>query len=299
MKGGRIRGYLLATSVGSAVAVVAATLPAYASPGKTAGSIRFSLRLSSHRLRYGSEVVLSIRMQTGTHGQTAGVGLSASNWPQRDVYGSAVAFGGQRISGAGSITGGFGTSPGGYAAGPMCVRGPLQTGDGGPVVSLPPHSVTVLSYKVRLADPPWPGMRPTVGAWAYVPAMGRGARAYNLGAIRARAVGQTGVRISLSVTHGAGHPHGGWGPVARKGKSVLIDGGTDPALAGARVVLSAATYGRHQTRVAIGSTRTSGDAFQISWRAPRRGRYMVIARVSHPGGHHLPDRGCDLKLTVR
>ena len=295
-----MRSYLLVASVGSALAVMAAAFPAHASAPVTAGSIRFSLRLSSHRLGYGSEVVLYIRMQTGARGQTAGVGLSASGWPERNVLGSAITFRGQRISGAGRITGGFGVSGGGYAAGPLCVRGTLQTGGGGPQVSLPPHSVTVLSYRVRLAAPPWPGLRPTVGAWAYVPAMGNGARAYRLGSLRLRTVGQTGVKISLTAKRGITRVNRYGGAVVHHGAKVQIAGRTDPPIAGANLAILAETgESPHVTRTTIGSVMTSSDgSFHIWWRPPHRGGYMVLARLSHPGPSYLPDRACDLSLIV-
>lgn len=297
------RGCSLAVCAGAVLAGLAATLPAQASPPRTAGGVRFSIRLSTHRLRYrGAPAILSIRMQTGAQSQTAGIGLNASNWPDRNVIGSPIDFGGASISGAGMITGGFGNGGGDLGAGPHCLRGPLEPGGGGQVVSLPANSVTVISYPVRLTAPPWPGIRPTVGVWAYVPASGRGARAYQLGSRRLRTVGRTGERISLSVKRGEVREDRAGQPVVRRGAHVLIAGTTDPSVAGARVWLTAKTGthdGEHVKRVAIGSAKTSSDgSFQIWWRPHRRG-YMIFARLPHAGAGLLADRGCDLSLDVR
>lgn len=189
------------------------------------------------------------------------------------------------------------------SAGPRCVRGPLEPGGGGQRVSLPPNSVTVLSYPVRLAAPPWPGVRPTAGVWAYVPAQDPGARAYQLGSRRLRAVGQSGVRISLAVKRGEVRVNRSGAAVVRHGANVLIAGTTDPPVARARVWMSAKTStrdGEHVKRIAIGSAVTSSDgSFQISWRPPHRRGYLLFARLPHPGGGYLPDRGCDLSLNVR
>jgi hypothetical protein len=302
-----MRGKRSCSLAAGAIAVLAAlaiTLPAQASAPRSAGGVRFSISLSRNRLSYrGAPAILSIRMRTSARGQTAGIGLNASGWPDRNVIGSPVDFGAASISGAGKITGGFATSGGGFGAGPHCVRGPLEPGGGGQVVSLPPNSVTVLSYPVHFAAPPWPQVRPRVGVWAYVPANGAGARAYQLGSRRLRAAGRTGVRISLSVKRGAVRVNRYGQAVIPQGANVLIAGSTDPAVPGARVWIAAKTGARHPQhvkRIAIGSARTSSDgSFQIWWRPPHRQGYLLVARLPHPAAAHLPDRGCDLSLDVR
>ncbi len=296
--------HVLAVCLGSAVAAAAATLPAQASPPTTVRGIRFSIKLSTHRLSFGgAQALLSIRMQTGAHSQTAGIGLDSSNWPDRNVLGSPIAFGGPEISGAGRITGGFSTDGGGRGGRiPFCSRGPVNTGGGGQRVSLPPHSVTVISYPLRLSAPAWPGLRPTVGVWAYIPAMGHGARTYELGSRRLSTVGQSGIRISLSASRGITRVNRSGDSVAHHGARVLISGTTDPSIAGARLLISAnifRTQGPHETRVRIGSAVSASDgSFHIWWRVPRAGLYMVVAHLRHPGPDYLPDRGCDLSILV-
>lgn len=296
-----MRSRLVNVLVGSGLAAAGAAFPAHASAPVKAGSIRFSISLSTDRLQYGSNATLYIRMQTGAHGQTAGIGLNSSAWPDRNVLGSPIALGRPRISGPGQITGSWAASGGGYGHMPLCVRGPLDNGFGGPSVSLPANSVSVLAYSVRLAAPPWPGLRATVAVSAYVPAMGHASRAYQLGSRRLRTVGHTGVRISLAA-HGARVNRSG-DVVVQHDTHVLITGQTAPRIPGARLRIFADTYrtqGSHLTRLSIGSAVSSGDgSFDIRWLPPSTGTYMIVAHLHHPGPSYLPDRGCDLSIAVR
>ena len=203
------------------------------------------------------------------------------------------------------ITGGFASGGGGFPGGvPLCVRGTLPGAGGGEDVLLPPETVTVLNYRVRLAAPPWPGFKPTVDAFVHVPAIDPGASAHRSGSLRLRTIGRTGVRISLSLTRGATHAGSDPYPVVRRGVNVLIAGRTNPPLRGVRLEVTANSYHRsharlHETRITIGSAATSSDGtFAISWHPTRHGIYMITAQLRHPGRRYLADSGCDLTLSV-
>ena len=290
-----VRRYLLVVCVGAALAGIAVTSPARASAPTAGASVRFSMTLSPDRLRYrGRPALVSIRLRTGAGGERAGVGLTASGWPDVNVLGSPIAIGRPWISGAGRITGGFASGGGGFPGGvPLCVRGTLPGAGGGEDVLLPPETVTVLNYRVRLAAPPWPGFKPTVDAFVHVPAIDPGASAHRSGSLRLRTIGRTGVRISLSLTRGATHAGSDPYPVVRRGVNVLIAGRTNPPLRGVRLEVTANSYHRsharlHETRITIGPAATSSDGtFAISWHPTRHGIYMITAQLRHPGRRYL------------
>jgi hypothetical protein len=292
----------------SCLALVAVATDMAPTGGAAAGSpspVRFSIAITGHRLRYrGVAVVLAIRMRTGASARSAGVGLTQSGWPDRRVLGSPLAFTRPRVAGAGRITSGFGPGGGGLPHVPICSRGTFVDGPGGVDVSLPANSVTTLRYRVRLAAPPWPGLRATVGAYAYVPAVGQGIPARTLGTRRLTTVGPTGVRISLFAAHGTIHRRGISDPIVPRGRQVLIAGTTQPRISHERVRIAAEAYiGRHAERlrdIEIGARMTASDGrFAIRWRPSQPGTYMVTARLSHSGDGDLADRGCDLSLIAR
>ncbi len=231
------------------------------------------------------------------------MGLTPSGWPDHRVLGSPLAVTGPRIAGAGRITSGFGSSGGGLPHVPICSRGTFVEGARGVDVSLPANSVTTLRYRVRLSAPPWPGLTATVGAYAYVPAVGQGIAARRLGIRRLITVGRTGIRISLGA-HGTVRRHGISDPIVPRGRQVLIAGTTQPRVGHARVRIAAEAYiGRHADRlrdIEIGARTTASDGgFAIRWRPSQPGTYMVTAQLSHPGDGDFADRGCDLSVIAR
>jgi hypothetical protein len=136
--------------------------------------VRFSLALSSHRLGPGgTPVYVIITIRTGESAQTVGLGLNESGWPSREVVGSPVAFSEEHVWGGGVVTGHFAAAGVGYARF-TCFRGTWLDG-GGVDLRLPPRSTTHVAYRLGIAAPPWPGMRATISAYAYVPAVGSGA----------------------------------------------------------------------------------------------------------------------------
>jgi hypothetical protein len=264
--------------------------------------VRLSLAVSRHDVSYGGRpVLLRIRMQTGISPMTVGVGLILSGWPDPGVIGSPLAFGGERVSGAGRILGHFASSGIGFA-GPVCLRGTYTNGQGGADLLLPAKTVTTLSYELRLAVPPWPGLDPTVGVFAYEPAVGQGSRTYTIGLKRLRVVGRTAVKIKLSIASGALRRTGPTSAVVRQRRRVVIAGSTNPSAANALVTLRAQPYaplGKRARSLAIGGTRTLPDgSFQLAWHPPRAGTYMVTATLADPRPGALPASTCDLTLTA-
>jgi hypothetical protein len=158
------------------------------------------------------------------------------------------------------------------------------------------------SYEVRFAAPPWPGLRPTVGAYAYVPAVGPDEAARSLGTQRLAAVGRTGVRISLAA-RGTILRHGDVDPMVRHGGTVLIIGTTDPRVAHALLRVGAERYVGNDERLRrteIGAAKTGNDgSFRIPWRPSQSGTYMITADLAHPGDRHFADRACELSLVAR
>ncbi len=260
------------------------------------------MTVSARRISYGGPpVVFSIRMRTGRSAQTAEVGLTQSGWPQAGVFGSPFRFASQRISGAGKITGSFSPGGGGLPGGvPICTRGFVDSG-GGVVVSLPANSLTTLSYKVGLAAPAWPGLRPTIGAYVSAPAVNPGKPYQSLETQPLTVVGNTGVEISLFTSIGKTRRPVNNAFVPARG-TALITGRTEPHLAGRRLRIAAETYVGEQRldRTEIGWAKTASDgSFRIRWRPARAGSYLILASLAHPGAGYLPDRGCNLSLTAR
>ena len=113
---------------------------------------------------------------------------------------------GTTLSGAGRITGRF--ASGGAASTLLCSRGAAPPDGVGVDVSLPPNSTTILSYTARLAVPPWPGLRPTIGAYAYLPATDTtgGGTARQLGVKQLIPAGVTRDHVILSGSQVRGPP---------------------------------------------------------------------------------------------
>jgi hypothetical protein len=296
-------GVVLALTVGtSAAGVAGGTLSV---PGRSA-PLRSSLRVTDERLSMrGAPALLGIVLRAGATSQTIGVGLIQSGWPDPRVSGSPLAISDPHVTGAGQITGGFASAGGGLAVGaPVCVRGGPSFDGGGVDVSLPANSRTTLVYAIRLAALPWPGLRPTITAYAYVPAINPGYPARALGTVRFIPTGRTGVRISLATDPPRARDQFG-DTVLPRGATVRITGRTEPQIRNTPVRVTAERYAEPRAnadarRTTVGTTRTRHDGtFAISFTAHQPGRYLIIASLRNGNRTHLADSGCDLTLDVR
>jgi hypothetical protein len=271
-------------------------------PVPAAAPPTFTLTLSKGRLSYkGTPLTLAIRIRTGASPQTAGVGLTASNWPDPAVTGSPLKVSEPTVSGAGTLVSHF-VSSGVALAGPLCSRGTFIDGAGGVDLALPANALTTLTYQVTLAAPPWPGLTPTLGAFAYVPAMGQGIPGRQLGQVKVPTGGPTGVRITLTAPGATRPTQPGGAFVVHHGGTVAIRGTTAPAARHALVRLAMRSYphiGLTLPPTPIGTTHTNGRGrFTLTWRAPRPGAYQISAAIPRPGHGLLPDRTCDLPISV-
>jgi hypothetical protein len=271
-------------------------------PAATAAPVAFTYTASTHVLRYGGAgATVSVAMRTGAAPETVSLGLEPSSWQDRDMFGSPLATSDQRVTGAGRITSMFASSCCDFAAGvSICQRGgPPDVGDGIDL-ALPANSTTRVSYRVRLAAPPWPApifLGVVVGVPAQAPNPTEIDR-YQLGPQRFMVRGPTGVHIKLTAGAGARREPGSMYPVVAPRRSVVIAGTTNPRVAGARLQLGYAstTNGPHG---AIGTVTTdSRGAFRISWRPPATGTFTITSAYRHPARGLLADGNCDLALTV-
>lgn len=293
---------------GARLTPIAARGSATDAASATAGPITFSMRLSSSRLRFrGRPVVLSIRMQTAGTSGTAGIGLMPSGWPDPAVFGVPLAFGSPRISGPGTITGGFASGGIGFPGGvPLCFRGADSPDGGGVDVSLPANTTSTLTYTVGYAAAPWPQLRPTIGGFAYVPAVSNtGSPATSLGTVHLVTAGRPGLRISLSARHAA--RLGANDPTRRvhRGRTVTIMGKTAPLLPEALVKVVADYYahpnldqGHRQELIGTAHTDRAG-IFHVHWRPRRNGIYLIVATPIATRPTPNGDSGCDLTFAVR
>lgn len=289
---------VLVVAAGGAVAAAGGAVAGAGSAGSPSEPVRFGVSVSAHRLRYGRPaVVLSVTMRTGGSAETVALGLTESGWPDRQVYGAPLAAGPPRVRGAGRITGGFAAA--GASAPGLCFRG-ASPDDSGITLSLPADTLTTVNYRVRLAAPPWPGIRPTIGAYVSVPAVNPGGAWRDIGRVALTPVGRTGVRISLRGSRAVGAS-----VVVGRGRPLLITGTTRPAIAHASVRIVAARYASQTPawrprRVVVGTvSTTSAGTFAVVWRPPARGVYLITASLLRSGATYLADSGCDLTLTAR
>jgi hypothetical protein len=240
-------------------------------------------------------------MRTGSTAATVALGLAPSGWPDRFVSGSPFGIADPRVSGAGRVTGGFAAAEAGLPRTGYCARG-AAVDFGGITLSLPAHSVTTVRYRVRLAAPVWPGMRPSVLAYAAVPAIDPGGGPWQrLGRVRLTRVGRTGVRIVLRAAAGARMSGRGEGALVRLGRPVLIAGSTRPRLVHAALRVAAVSLARSSRprRLAIRAIRTGADGrFSVSWRPPTAGTYVITATVVRGTSAYVSDTGCDLTLVA-
>lgn len=267
--------------------------------------ITFSLRVSGrHPVFDGRTSVLSVRIRASGSTQTAGIGLTESGWPDRWVSGSPIAVSGETLTGPGRIIGHFASGGGtvdSYAA--LCPRGANLIDGGGVDVSLPANTTSVLSYRVRIAAPVWPGMRPTIGAYAYVPATSPtgGGVTRALGSQRLIPGGTPGIRVVLAAV-GARRGSRGSPASVPLHRTVVIDGSTRPSVAGAEIRLTAKSYRQRTFTIAtrrISSTRTDRyGRFRVEWTPETPTTYLITAELRSSPSTYRPGRGC-LALTAR
>jgi hypothetical protein len=267
----------------------------------TPAAPQFALSTTPGKLRYhGTAATFTIRVTNGASAQTTGVGLIPSDWPDANVNGSPLAVSQPTVTGPGEITSHFISSGVGFA-GPPCIRGTFDNGPGGVDLSLPANSTTTLSYRVTLAAPPWRSITPTLSAFAYVPATGNNAQTLQLGHTQFATTGPTGEQITLTAP-GAKPPAEPGVPFILRNGPATIHGTTVPAAKNATVRISAEAYGGNQPagkNTLIGTTRTNAHGrFTFHWRSVTANAYRITAAIPHPGDGLLPDRGCDLTLSV-
>jgi hypothetical protein len=281
------------------------TLLLLSSSTATAAPVAFSYSVSRHSLRYnGAAATASVKLRTGVLAQTVSLGLEPSSWQDRDMFGSPLRTYDQRIAGAGRITGGFASTCCGFAAGQsICQRGaPPDTG-GGIDLALPAESTTTVSYRVRLAAPPWRPAPIYLGVVVGVPAIAPSSSQisyYHLGPELFAIRGPTGVHIQLAAdVAGARREHNAPYPAVSVGHMVKIAGTTIPKVVGARLQIGyKATTGGRGREIGTVTTDRRG-AFRIGWKPPARGIYTITTAYRHPRPGLLADHNCDLALSVR
>jgi hypothetical protein len=269
----------------------------------TAAPVTFSYSVSTHSLRYhGAGTKASIKLRTGSSAQTVSLGLQPSRWQDRDMLGSPLQTFDQRVTGAGRITGTFASSCCDVAAGvSICRRGGSPDTGNGIDLALPADSTTTVSYRVRLAAPPWPAPI-YLGVAVGVPATAQDSSQisyYHLGPEQFTIRGRTGVQIHLAAIAGARREGNASYPVVAAGDTITIAGTTNPKVAGARLQIGyAATTSRRQGAVGTVTTDRRG-AFRIAWKPPASGTYTITSAYTHPAAGLLADHNCDLALLVR
>ncbi|MGI8712084.1 MAG: hypothetical protein ACR2NR_02660 [Solirubrobacteraceae bacterium] len=273
-----------------------------ASPA-AAAPVAMSFSASSKVLRYhGAGSTMSIRLRTGPTAETVKLGLKPSRWQDRDMFGSPIRTSDQRITGAGRIVGSISAACCDFAAGvSVCRRGgPPYMGDA-IELALPAESTTPVSYRVRLAAPPWPSpvyLSPVID----VPYTYHGLREvnrYQLGPQQFAIRGPTGVQIHLTLSAGARRERAARYPVVAAGHTVHIAGTTDPKVSDAPIEVGyRSTTGAAHGTIGTASTDQTGG-FHIAWTPPTPDTYTITSAYLHPSHGYLADRNCDLALVVR
>lgn len=226
--------------------------------GASGSGIKFSLHVSSRRIVF----------RGSPFGCERAAWLRPRGSVSLPVGGSPIAFSHETLSGPGRITGHF------ASAGPvymfLCSRGADPAQGGGVDVSLPADSTSTLSYSVRIADATWPSMRPTMGAYAHVPAVDPNdlGLSLELGTEHLTPAGTRGIRITLSAPGARPQKHSFYRLVSSR-RAALIAGTTDPTLGNTEVRLAAMSYLGQQLTIRtkpIGTTRTdSHGRFRLRW----------------------------------
>lgn len=173
-------------------------------------------------------------------------------------------------------------------------------------MSLPANTTSTLTYTVGYAAAPWPQLQPTIGAFAYVPAVSNtGFPATSLGTVHLVTAGRPGLRISLSARHAARLGANDPSRRVHRGRTVTIMGKTAPLLPETLVKVVADYYAHanldqgHRQQL-IGTARTDrAGIFHVDWRPRRNGIYLIVATPIATRPTPNRDSGCDLTLAVR
>ncbi len=251
----------------------------------------------------GGSVTATLTLTTGATTQTAAVGVEPSQWPDSQVQGSPLRISDQVIAGAGHQTGGYSSGdPSPEVGASSCFRGaPSYEGDG-IVLTLPADSSTTVSWQISFAAAPWPAEKTSLSWAVAVPATARDSQLVTerrVGPVALRQVGVTGVHIRLRARGGVQPPgQGSLYPRVRSGSAVQITGTTQPVIPHTRVDVAEVSTTGHRTRgIAAVTTRADGS-FVTTWRPQQTGTYTITSAVAHPPDGLLPDKSCDLALTV-
>jgi hypothetical protein len=299
---------LIAAFATLALLGIAGIALAQTSPGRAA-PIRLHVSVSRHLLAYrGRPATVSVRLQTGSSAETVAIEPVVSVWPDPAVIGSPLRVGSAHVSGPGRITDQFVSSC--CAVPPLvCLRGGPPPDGSGVDLALPADTTTTLTYRVKLAAPPWRSSALSISIMATLPAVSNDPvrlRRYRLGAARFTVTGRTGVRITLALRGGLHRTPIPGQPVAVAGGALTVVGHTSPRLRRQRITI---TYDRLPLRFQLPPAASHGDigtvttgdhgAFEISWRPPRSGLYRIDASYPRPAPGLLADRSCDLAVAVR
>jgi hypothetical protein len=262
-----------------------------------------SYSVSSKTLRYhGPGSTVAIHLRTGKSAESVRLELELSSWQDRDMLGSPLRISDQRIMGAGRLAGTYASTCCDIAAGASVCRrgGPPVTGDG-IILALPPESNTTVSYRVRLAAPPWasPIYLEAVAGFPYTYQGQPEINEYHFGPPDFTIRGPVGVHIQLAIPATARREHDALYPVIAARRTVRIFGTTNPKISGAHLEIGyrSVTGPRHGL-IGIATTDRRG-AFHVAWRPPATGTYTITSDYRHPRAGLLADHNCDLALTVR
>lgn len=234
-----------------------------------------SVQASPTTINYPAQRSFVLTYAITTGGQPATVSLSedTGSWRVSRVSGWPLAYGMATLNGPGTLR--QGSTVADFAAG-ACVRGSDQP-SGQLSVDVPASATVMVTQPVRIAAPPWPGMRVTPrvsvspsGASAGIPLT---VPAFTL-------AGKRGVHIRLFARrNGSG--------------AVVISGDTNPVVRRGlfRVVARNVRTGR---TVLVGPVRTGRRGrFVIGpWRLPGGGPFQFFASYNHPRRGLVGDRGC-------
>jgi hypothetical protein len=272
-------------------------------PAAGAAPAVLSSSVSSRTLTYhGNGSTVAIHLRTGKSAESVRLGLQLSTWQDRDMLGSPLRVADRRITGAGRLTGTYSSRCCDIAAGvSVCRRGgPPLTGDG-IILTLPAESRTTVSYRVRLAAPPWPSpvYLEAVAGFPYTYQGRPEINHYYFGPPAFAIRGPTGVQIHLDAGRGAQREPKQLYPVVVARHTVQITGTTNPKLRDTTIEIAyRAVTGHRHGLIATAITDRHG-AFRIAWTPATPGTYTITSSYQHPRAGLLADRNCDLALTVR
>jgi hypothetical protein len=282
------------------VAVFAIAVGA-AARGSSSSPVSVSVTVSHNALRYHkAHGTLTIELTTGAAAEDdVMLGIQTPTWPDPRVGGSTLYISHEAVSGRGKIIG-HGVSSEGYPTdyNGTCDRG----GNAGssPELSLPAHSTTTLTYRVRLSRPPWPGESLKVAlSLSVIHRVGDTtiAQSYEAPSTHFTAGAPSGVEMRLSSPNARGRHYEG----VRAGSSVTITGTTRPRLTHARIAIGYRRLdGSRRQRGLIGIVRTNKRGeFHADWKSVPSGIWGITARNLDTRPGVLRDVACNLTVGAR